>query len=238
MFVSDKDAALVGVIVVLSGLLGVTAAGRLSRALTRDVATIRDGLVAVGGGEREVELQAGGGVIELRELADAANAMISRLAIEEAARDQAESARRHLIAAASHDLRTPITSLQLLAAAIDDELVEGQVRGEYVRRMLTHIEALSALIDDLFELSRLEAGDINWTLEQVARRPAGVRDRGRHASSGRRARDRREGGSPGPAGSGTRQPGEASAGALQPDPERDTPLSCGRHRGRPGRIAQ
>jgi signal transduction histidine kinase len=34
--------------------------------------------------------------------------------------------------------------------------------------MLTHIEALSALIDDLFELSRLEAGDINWTLEQVA----------------------------------------------------------------------
>jgi signal transduction histidine kinase len=94
--------------------------------------------------------------------------MITRLAGEETARDQAESARRNLIAAASHDLRTPITSLQLLAAAIDDELVDGQVRREYVRRMLTHIQALSALIDDLFELSRLEAGDINWTLEQVA----------------------------------------------------------------------
>jgi signal transduction histidine kinase len=168
MFVSDKDAALVGVIVVLSGLLGITAATRLSRALTDDVATIRDGLVAVGGGDRDVKLHAGGGVTELRELAEAANAMIDRLAAEEAARDQAESARRHLIAAASHDLRTPITSLQLLAAAIDDELVDGPVRRDYVRRMLTHIEALSALIDDLFELSRLEAGDINWTLEQVA----------------------------------------------------------------------
>ena len=168
MFVSDKDATLVGVIVVLSGLLGITSAGRLSRALTDDVATIRDGLVAVGSGERDVKLQAGGGVVELRELADAANAMIDRLAAGEAARDQAESARRHLIAAASHDLRTPITSLQLLAAAVDDELVDGQVRRDYVRRMLTHIEALSALIDDLFELSRLEAGDINWTLEQVA----------------------------------------------------------------------
>ena len=33
--------------------------------------------------------------------------------------------------------------------------------------MRTHIDALSALIDDLFELSRLEAGDIGWTLEQV-----------------------------------------------------------------------
>ena len=30
-----------------------------------------------------------------------------------------------------------------------------------------HIDALSALIDDLFELSRLEAGDIRWSLEQV-----------------------------------------------------------------------
>jgi signal transduction histidine kinase len=33
--------------------------------------------------------------------------------------------------------------------------------------MGTHIDALSVLIDDLFELSRLEAGDISWTLEQV-----------------------------------------------------------------------
>ena len=33
--------------------------------------------------------------------------------------------------------------------------------------MRTHIDALSALIDDLFELSRLEAGDIRWTLERV-----------------------------------------------------------------------
>jgi signal transduction histidine kinase len=33
--------------------------------------------------------------------------------------------------------------------------------------MRTHIDALSVLIDDLFELSRLEAGDIRWTLERV-----------------------------------------------------------------------
>jgi signal transduction histidine kinase len=33
--------------------------------------------------------------------------------------------------------------------------------------MRTHIEALSTLIDDLFELSRLEAGDIEWSMERV-----------------------------------------------------------------------
>jgi signal transduction histidine kinase len=167
MFVSDKDAALVAVIVVLSGLLGVAAAARLSRALVRDVSTIRDRLHAVSQGERQADLRLGAAV-ELRELAESANRMIERLAAEETARDLSEAARRHLVAAASHDLRTPITSLQLLATAIDDDLVDGPTRRDYVRRMLTHIEALSALIDDLFELSRLEAGDINWTLEQVA----------------------------------------------------------------------
>jgi signal transduction histidine kinase len=33
--------------------------------------------------------------------------------------------------------------------------------------MRTHVEALTALIDDLFELSRIEAGEISWTMRQV-----------------------------------------------------------------------
>ena len=49
-----------------------------------------------------------------------------------------------------------------------DELVDGEAREEYLRRMGTHVDALSALIDDLFELTRLEAGDIRWGLERVA----------------------------------------------------------------------
>ena len=167
MFVSGKDAALVGVIVALTGVAGVAAAGRVAGALAADVATVRNGLLAVGGGEREIEVVATR-ADELQELAQAANVMIARLTAEEAARDQSDMSRRHLVAAASHDLRTPITSLRLLAEAIDDELVVGEQRREYVQRMLTHIEALSALIDDLFELSRLEAGDIAWSLERVA----------------------------------------------------------------------
>ncbi len=127
---------------------------------------IRDGLTAVGRGERDVEIRTAARD-ELAELAAAANAMIERLRAEEAARDQSDSARRDLVAAVSHDLRTPITSLRLLAEAVGDEVVDEEVRRQYIERMRTHIDALSALIDDLFELSRLEAGDINWSLERV-----------------------------------------------------------------------
>ena len=81
--------------------------------------------------------------------------------------DDAERMRRDLVAAVSHDLRTPITSLRLLTEAIADDVVDEPTRRSYLAQMGTHVNALSALIDDLFELSRLEAGDIAWSLEQV-----------------------------------------------------------------------
>jgi signal transduction histidine kinase len=167
MFVSGHDAAIVAVIVAFAGVVGVAAANQLAAAIIDDARAIRNGLVAVGDGERELTI-ATRGRDELGEVAVAANAMVGRLAAEESARDQSEQARRHLVAAVSHDLRTPITSLRLLAAAVEDEIVDGEARREYLERMRTHIVALTALIDDLFEVSRLEAGDIRWSLDRVA----------------------------------------------------------------------
>jgi signal transduction histidine kinase len=84
-----------------------------------------------------------------------------------AQRDAAEAARRDLVAAVSHDLRTPLTSLRLLAEAVEDDLVDRDTRRRYLEQMSVHIRTLSTLIDDLFELSRLEAGDIEWSMQQV-----------------------------------------------------------------------
>ncbi len=166
MFVSGHAAALVAAIVAASGLMAFLGSRLIAAGILRDVAAIRDGLRSVGRGERAVVIRTGARD-ELAELAAAANAMISDLRAEEIGRDQSDLARRDLVAAVSHDLRTPITSLRLLADAVGDDIVDGEVRRGYLARMSTHIDALSALIDDLFELSRLEAGDINWTLERV-----------------------------------------------------------------------
>jgi signal transduction histidine kinase len=159
MVVSNHAAVLVAVIVVAAGAVAVGAAKLLAGGILRDINSIRDGLGAVRRGERDVMIETSARD-ELSELAEAANAMIVRL------RDE-ESARRDLVAAVSHDLRTPITSLRLLAEAVGDDIVDGETRRGYIERMRTHIDALSALIDDLFELSRLEAGDIGWSLERV-----------------------------------------------------------------------
>jgi signal transduction histidine kinase len=159
MVVSGHAAVLVALIVVVAGIAAVATAMLLAHGILRDVEAIRDGLGAVQSGDRDVMIETSARD-ELSELAQAANEMIARL------RDE-ESARRDLVAAVSHDLRTPITSLRLLAEAVGDDIVDADTRRVYLERMRTHIDALSALIDDLFELSRLEAGDIGWSLERV-----------------------------------------------------------------------
>jgi signal transduction histidine kinase len=159
MFVSGHDALLLMVVSVFAGVVAVRAAQLFATNAIEDVEALRDTLVAVGEGAR-TPAPITGSTDELAELARAANTAIAKL-------DRAEIARRDLIAAVSHDLRTPITSLRLLGEAVDDEIVDAPTRRGYLGQMRTHIEVLSGLIDDLFELSRLEAGDIQWTLEQV-----------------------------------------------------------------------
>ena len=164
MVVSTRGVVIVAAIVIGAGLVAILAARMVAGGIMHDVEAIRDGLVAVGRGQREVTIETSAHD-ELAELAAAANAMIDQLREEEAGRDLSEAARRDLVAAVSHDLRTPITSLRLLADAVGDGIVEdAEMRRGYLRRMGTHIDALSVLIDDLFELSRLEAGDISWTI--------------------------------------------------------------------------
>jgi signal transduction histidine kinase len=72
-----------------------------------------------------------------------------------------------VIAAVSHDLRTPLTSLRLLTQALDDDLVDAETARRYVHTMGANVRALGALVDDLFELSCLNTADLAWSTEAV-----------------------------------------------------------------------
>jgi signal transduction histidine kinase len=144
-FGSLRRQAAIAAVVVGVVLIAIFAAARMMYLSERDAL-----FVAV--------LVLGAGIVTLRTAA---------LAERERARAAAEDTRRRLVAAVSHDLRTPVASLRLLAEAIDDDIVDGETRRRYLATMRTHIHSLSAMIDDLFELSRIEAGDIDWSMRQV-----------------------------------------------------------------------
>jgi signal transduction histidine kinase len=159
MFVSGHDAFFAVLAAVYATALTAWAVRLLGRRALDDVDAVRATLAAVGEGRRDVRTGVRGRD-EIARLAEDVDAMVARL-------DDEERARRSLIAAVSHDLRTPITALRLLADAIDDEVADAETRREYAARIGTHVRALGALIDDLFELTRLESGDLTWTMERV-----------------------------------------------------------------------
>ena len=64
-------------------------------------------------------------------------------------------ARRELVAWASHDLRTPLTSMQAMLEAVEDGLADP---AEYLPALNHQVRTLSMLVDDLFELARIDAG--------------------------------------------------------------------------------
>lgn len=73
-------------------------------------------------------------------------------------------ARRQLVAWASHDLRTPLASAQAMLEAVEDGLARPQ---EYLPAIRDQLRILSTLVDDLFELTRIEAGVLTLELRET-----------------------------------------------------------------------
>jgi signal transduction histidine kinase len=166
MTVSPQDALFTAVLAVYAGIVGVWGARAMAGRVIGDIDELRNGLSAIDAGERDVQIAVDGSD-ELAAVARDVERIAGHLEDQEQAKAHLEAARRDLIAAISHDLRTPITSLRLLSEALEDDLVEDAGRREYMSRIGSLVRTLGGLIDDLFELSRLESGDIHWTMEHV-----------------------------------------------------------------------
>jgi signal transduction histidine kinase len=80
----------------------------------------------------------------------------------------AEQSRRRLVAFVSHDLRTPLAGIRAVSEAIGD----GVLTEDEIREHAKHIEQesirLSEMVDDLFEMSKINAGAIIPAYDRVA----------------------------------------------------------------------
>lgn len=84
---------------------------------------------------------------------------------------QMESQRRDLVAWVSHDLRTPLAGMQALSEALADGVVTDPADiAEYHRRIQGETVRMSRLVEDLFELSRINAGALSLEMRPVAMR--------------------------------------------------------------------
>ncbi|EQD82600.1 histidine kinase [Saccharopolyspora erythraea D] len=80
----------------------------------------------------------------------------------------AEASRRELVAWISHDLRTPLAGIRAMAEALSDGVVAGPEEVcEYAGRIHGEAQRLAGMVDDLFELSRINAGALQLSFSAV-----------------------------------------------------------------------
>ena len=97
------------------------------------------------------------GPAEFVEVAHAFNAMADSI-------ERLFEARRELVAWASHDLRTPLASMRAMIEAVEDGLAQP---ADYMPSLADQVRTLSGLVDDLFELARIDAGVLTHQIQQA-----------------------------------------------------------------------
>jgi signal transduction histidine kinase len=103
---------------------------------------------------------------EFAQLARELSAANRRLADARDRMEAQERSRRELIAWMSHDLRTPLAGIRAMAESLEDGMVDDEHR--YFRQIRVQANRLNGMVDDLFELSRINSGSLELAVERVS----------------------------------------------------------------------
>jgi signal transduction histidine kinase len=139
-----------------SALTAIVAALVVARAIADSVDGVRTASAELARGDLDARAPESGPA-EVAELAASFNEMGESLR-------RLFDSRRELVAWASHDLRTPLANMQAMIEALEDDLGEP---AEYVPALREQVRALSLIVDDLFELARIDAGALTLELHQL-----------------------------------------------------------------------
>jgi signal transduction histidine kinase len=144
----------------VAGLAGLAVALFFSRRLTKATRTLLGAVREVGNSgiytPPDIPLPA-----ELAGLSEGLAEAHDRLGKARAREQALEASRRELVAWVSHDLRTPLAGLRAMAEALEDQVVtDPREVSHYHSQIRRETNRLSAMIDDLFELSKIHAGTL------------------------------------------------------------------------------
>jgi len=139
-----------------SALTAIVAALVVANSLANALDRVGDASAAMARGDFEARAPERGPA-ELAALAGSFNEMGENL-------KRLFDSRRELVAWASHDLRTPLANMQAMLEALEDGLGEPE---RYLPALRDQVRVLSQLVDDLFELARIDADALTLELQRL-----------------------------------------------------------------------
>ena len=147
------------IITVALVLIGLAISFAVSKRLAKPIVQVTEDAQQLAHGRYDITFR-GGGYVEAERLAETltyASGEINRI----------DTMQRDLIANASHDLRTPLTMLKAYAEMIRDLSGDNPVkRAEHLQVIIEETDRLTALVNDILDLSKLENGKM--TLDRTS----------------------------------------------------------------------
>jgi signal transduction histidine kinase len=163
MYISEADTVVALTVTAVSGVVAVIVAVLLARTLSQDARTLARDARDLGHG-----LPVSRTTVCTTELDGVQRELVGsseRLLAARDAADAAEQARRELVTRIAHDLLTPAASIRAIAEVLEDGMSAEPER--HARQLGAHVSRLHALVGDLFELSRMDAGGVPLERETV-----------------------------------------------------------------------
>ena len=160
MFASEHDLQLATVLLVFAGGIAMALGYFFAEAITERIAGLNDATRELAQGKLDTRVTVAGRD-EVATLARTFNDMAAQLQAADRKQRELDQLRRDLIAWISHDLQTPLASVRVIVEALADGMVEdSETTRRYLRTAQRDVEALSSLIDDLFQMAQLDAGGL------------------------------------------------------------------------------
>jgi len=166
MYISSYDLIVMFAFTGASAIVSLGVALVLGRAFARNNNRLRMLARALGDGERVAAPTTRSDTNEFATLAADLAETSDRLAKAREEVESIDASRRELVAWISHDLRTPLAGLRAMAEALEDNMAEDPQR--FHRQMRSQVDHLSAMVDDLFELSKINSGALTLNMEPLS----------------------------------------------------------------------
>lgn len=164
MYISEHDLVVLCWVIGAAAVVSLVVAAVVGAGITRSSIRLRSTARAIGDGQIVLPEDYAG--LEFAALARELAETSQRLARSREEVTTLDQSRRRLVAGISHDLRTPLAALRAMAESLEDGVAEEPAR--YHRQIRLQAETLASMVDDLFELSKIQSGTLSLTLEPVS----------------------------------------------------------------------
>jgi signal transduction histidine kinase len=166
MFASRHDLLLATILLIFASGIAMALGLFLSSALTDRIHLIDRAARAISRGKLDVRIEPQGRD-EMADLSRTFNEMAVQLQAAERKQHELMNMRRDLIAWVSHDLHTPLASMRAIVEALSDGVAaDADTEQRYLATLQKDILELSELIDDLFQMTQLDAGGLALEYDQ------------------------------------------------------------------------